>query len=472
MAKAKDKELKALKINDDNGWKRISSTDKKKLKAYCSDYIDFLSRAKTERKCHDIGIDMAKDKGYKDIADCKKLKAGDKVYVSAAGKTLLLIHVGKRPLEEGLRIVGGHTDSPRIDLKPRPLYEDGGMAMFDTHYYGGIKSYQWVAIPLALHGVVVKKDGSKIDISVGEGADDPVFTITDLLPHLGKDQKNKKMHEAITGEGLNVIIGSMPADTKDSDAIKLNILKLLHDERGIDENDLMSAELELVPAGPARELGLDRSMILGYGHDDRVCAYAGMRALLDQSKTPEHTAVCVLCDKEEIGSVGSTGMESQIFENAIAELINLCEDSYSDLILRRCLKNSAMISADVNALHDPNYADVSSPNHNMARLNQGAVLTKYTGSRGKSGTNDASAEYVAQIRNVLDRANVIWQTGELGKVDQGGGGTIAYMLARYEMDVIDMGVGVLSMHAPFEVAGKLDIYMAYKGFAAFYKSKA
>lgn len=470
----KDEALKALAIDETNGWNAISATDKKKLQAYCSDYIEFLSAAKTERECHDIGVAMAEAKGYTNIEAVKpgkKLKVGDKVYYSAAGKTLLLIHVGKRPLEEGLRIVGGHTDSPRIDLKQRPIYEADGMAMFDTHYYGGIKKYQWVTIPLALYGVVAKKDGATIKVRIGDDPNDPVFTITDLLPHLGKDQMGKNMAEGITGEGLNVLAGSMPADTEESDAIKLNVLKLLNDKYGMDEADFMSAEFELVPAGPARELGIDRSMILGYGHDDRICAYAGMRALLDQTATPEYTGVCVMCDKEEIGSVGTTGMQGHIFENTIAELLDRCEDQYCELTLRRCLKNSKMISADVNALHDPNYSDVSSPNKNMARLNMGAVLTKYTGSRGKSGSNDASAEYVAEMRQIFDKAKVLWQTGELGKVDQGGGGTIAYMLARYEMDVIDCGVGVFSMHAPHEVAGKLDVYMTYKGYTAFYKAK-
>ncbi len=463
-----------LVINDDNGWSRISPTDKRKLQRYCDEYIEFLSTAKTERLCHDIGVEMALDCGYVNLEDAiarnTHLRPGSKIYHSAAGKTLTLIHVGKQPLTDGLRIIGGHTDSPRIDLKPRPLYEDGGMALFDTHYYGGIKKYQWVTIPLALHGVIVRKDGTTVTVSVGEDPVDPVFTITDLLPHLGQEQAAKKLGDAITGDGLNVLIGSIPSNDGDK-SIKAGVLQLLHSEYGVDESDLTSAELQLIPAGRAREAGFDRSMIVGYGHDDRICAYAGMRALLDQKTTPSYTSVCILCDKEEIGSYGSTGMQSYLFENTMAEVMHLSEADYSDLLLRRCLKRSCMISADVNALHDPNYSSVSSPNKNMARLNQGVVLTKYTGSRGKSGSNDASAEYMGMIRNIYDTARVIWQTGELGMVDAGGGGTIAHMLARYEMNVVDSGVGVLSMHSPYEVAGKLDTYMTYKAYSAFYRSR-
>ncbi len=464
-----------LLLTVENGWKSIKKRDHKKIDEISDDYRRFLTLVKTERAATNEGVARAKEHGYTDLQDVinsgNRLKPGDRIYANIKGKTLLLIHIGKDPIEQGLRIVGGHTDSPRLDLKPRPLYEDGGLSMLDTHYYGGIKKYQWVTIPLALHGVVTKKDGESVQINIGEDADDPVFTITDLLPHLGKDQAEKKLNDGITGEGLNVVFGSIPDSGGDSKtAIKLNSLKLLHDKYGINESDLISAELSLVPAGAARDLGIDRSMILGYGHDDRVSAFSAMRALFDIKRTPDKTAVCILTDKEEIGSVGATGMYSFLFENVMAEIVNLSTSDYSDLILRRCLKNSKMLSADVNALHDPNYPEVSSPNDNMAKMNHGLVVTKYVGSRGKAGSNDARAEYIAELRTIFDDAGVIWQTGEIGKVDQGGGGTIAFMLARYEMDVIDCGVGVLSMHAPWEVVGKLDIYMAYKGYNAFYRS--
>ncbi len=476
MPAKKKKKSKApdLELKCENGWKTVSAAERKKILGFAEEYKEFLSTAKTERACHDLGISLARDKGYQDLApqikSGKQLKAGDKVYLSVGGKTLILARIGKKPITDGLQIIGGHTDSPRIDLKPRPLYENDGICLLDTHYYGGIKKYQWVALPLALHGVIVKNDGTVVPVSVGEDPADPVFTITDLLPHLGKDQAGKKLSDAFPGDNLDVLFGSMPLKGEDSNAVKKNLLKLLNDNYGVDEADLASAELELVPAGPARDLGLDQSMILAYGQDDRVCSYAGIRALLDQKGTPPHTSICIMCDKEEIGSTGSTGMESYVFENAIAEIVNLCSKDYSDLLLRRTLQASSMISADVNALHDPMFPEVSSPHGNMAKMNHGVVVSKYTGSRGKSRTNDASAEYVARIRKIFDDAKVLWQMGELGKVDQGGGGTIAYMLARYEMDVIDCGVGLLSMHAPFEVAGKLDIYMAYKAYAAFYQA--
>ncbi len=469
-------QLSKLLIDEGEGWKSIKATEQKKVFTFCEAYRKFLSAVKTEREANDYGVELARADGFRDlesiIAKNGKLHGGDKVYLSVGGKTLLLAHIGKRPISEGMRIIGGHTDSPRLDLKPRPLYEDSGMALMDTHYYGGIKKYQWVTIPLALHGVIVRKNGEHVNVCIGEDPNDPVFTITDLLPHLAGKQAEKKLREAITGEALDVLVGSMPAGAnKEKPAIKLNVLKILHERYGIDENDLTSAELEIVPAGPARDLGFDRSMILAYGHDDRVSAYTAMRGLLNLGKTPDYTALCLLCDKEEIGSVGATGMNSFLFENAMAEIVNLLVDDYSEIVLRRCLRNSKMLSADVNALHDPNFPSVSSPNRNMAELNKGLVVTKYVGARGKSGSNDASAEFVAQVRSILDNAGVHWQTGEIGKVDEGGGGTIAHMLARYEMDVVDCGVGVLSMHAPWEVAGKLDVYMAYKGYCAFYASK-
>ncbi|MCH2175144.1 MAG: aminopeptidase [Lentisphaeria bacterium] len=454
-----------------NGWKTVQPKEQKTILNFASEYKDFLSVAKTERICHDLGIELAEARGYKnfDSLNNQRLTAGDKVYFSIHGKTLILAHIGEGPMTEGLQIIGGHTDSPRIDLKPRPLYEDSEMVMFDTHYYGGIKKYQWVTLPLALYGTVIKGNGDKINIAIGDGEDDPVFTITDLLPHLGQQQATKKLSEAFSGEALNVLAGSYCDTTKDA-TVKSTFLKLLKKEYGITEEDLISAELELVPAGLVRDLGLDRSMLLGYGHDDRVSVYTSIRGLLDLNKTPKRTAICILCDKEEIGSTGSSGMESYVFENAIAELLNACTQTYSELDLKRCLKRSKMLSADVNVLHDPNYPEVSSPNNNMAKLNHGVVLTKYTGSRGKVMTNDASAEYVGEVRKIFNDNKVYWQPGELGKVDQGGGGTIAYMLARYQMDVIDCGIGVLSMHAPHEVAGKFDIYQAYKAYKAFYQA--
>ena len=471
---AKKKSESPLTIKQRNGWNHITERERKALFRFGDSYREFLSYAKTERLASSWGVDLAEKHGYTDlaanIASGERLKPGQKVYYSVAGKTLLLIRVGKRPIVEGMRIIGAHTDSPRLDLKPRPLYEDGGMALLDTHYYGGIRKYQWVTIPLALHGVVSKKDGTTVPVSIGEDPRDPVLCISDLLPHLAKNQNDKKLGVAITGEGLNVLCGSIPASKGEGKQIKLKILELLNEKYGIDEWDLTSAELEIVPAGPARDLGLDRSMVLGYGHDDRASAYTGLRAIIDNRGTPQHTSMVLLCDKEEIGSVGATGMNSFLFENAAAELVNLLSDNYCELTLRRCLRNSKMLSADVNVLHDPNYPEVSSPNNNMAQMSGGVVLTKYVGARGKSGSNDAHAEYVAEVRKIFDDAGVLWQPGEIGKVDQGGGGTIAYMLARYEMDVIDCGVGVLSMHAPMEVVSKLDLYMTYKGYSAFLKS--
>ncbi|RMD79679.1 MAG: aminopeptidase [Lentisphaerae bacterium] len=447
------------------------------IEAYSCEYADFLSRAKTEREFHDEACKLAEAKGFRNMDAVASrelpLPAGSKLYRSCGGKTIVLFIVGEEPLDRGMNVIGGHIDSPRIDLKPRPVYEDGSLVLLDTHYYGGIKKYQWVTIPLALHGVVMKADGTKVDVVIGEDPSDPVFCISDLLPHLGAQQMDKPMREAITGEGLNVIAGSRPHPKEDDEAIatpiKVKFLELLHERYGITEADLISAELELVPAGPVRELGLDRSMLLGYGHDDRACSYAAFHAILAQQATPRYTACCILCDKEEIGSTGSTGMDSMIFENTVAQLLELTAKKPSEFQLRRILRNSRMLSADVNSLHDPNFPDVSAPNGNMAYINHGVVITKYTGSRGKSGSNDASAEYMGMIRRIFDQEQVVWQTGELGKVDQGGGGTIAYMLARYEMDVVDCGVGVLNMHAPHEIAGKLDLFMMARGFDAFYR---
>jgi len=456
-----------------NGYETISPAEAKLMEAFNKLYLVFLGDGKTEREAHDRSVSLLEASGFKDLVkfekDRVKLAPGDRVYKSCAGKTLMAVIIGKKPLEAGMNIGGAHTDAPRIDIKQNPLYENGEMALLDTHYYGGIKKYQWVTIPLALHGVFVKPDGKTITVTIGEDPSDPVLCITDLLPHLSADQNKKTLSEGIEGENLDVIVGSVPVRGKErKEKIKHNILTLLHDKYGVTEEDFLSAELELVPACKPREAGLDRSMILGYGQDDRVCAYAGLRALVDMKGIPEYTATVLLCDKEEIGSVGATGMASNFFENTSAELLNLTTDSYSELALKRALNNSWMISADVNALFDPLYASVSEKK-NSAILNHGVCLSKYGGSRGKSGSSDASAEFVAEIRRIFDKAGIIWQTGELGKVDQGGGGTIAWLMARYGMHVVDCGVGLLSMHSPMELAGKLDIFMAYKAYLAFLK---
>ncbi len=456
-----------------NGYERATPADLKHCEEINKAYMEYIGKAKTEREANDEAILLLEAAGFRDMRDYEvsgtKLVPGDKVYRSSEGKTLMALVIGRQPFEAGMHIVGGHTDSPRIDLKQNPLYENGGLALLDTHYYGGIKKYQWVTIPLALHGVFVKPDGKKVSLSIGEDPSDPVFCITDLLPHLAADQYKKSLSEGIPGEGLDVVAGSVPTSEKDrKEKFKYNVLKLLNSKYGVKEEDFLSAELEIVPAGKPREVGFDRSMVLAYGHDDRVCAYAGLKALLDLKGVPEYTACVLLCDKEEIGSVGATGMASNLFENAASELLNLTSASYSELALKRGLQNSWMLSADVNALFDPMFPSVSDKK-NSAMLNHGVCVTKYTGARGKSGSSDASAEFLAHIRRIFDRNGVVWQTGELGKVDQGGGGTIAQFMARYGMKVVDCGVGLFSMHAPMELAGKLDIYMAYKGYLAFMK---
>ncbi len=462
-----------LTYTNKNGYEKLSLADAKLMEAVSRLYLGFLGAAKTEREAHDEGVRLLTAAGFRDMAGLErgrtKLLPGGRVYKSCSGKTLMAVIIGKKPLEAGMHIIGAHTDAPRIDIKQNPLYESGDMALLDTHYYGGIKKYQWVTIPLALHGVFIKPDGRKITVTIGEAAEDPVFCITDLLPHLAADQSKKTLSEGIEGENLDAIFGSAPVSGKDvKEKIKSNILRLLNEKYGVTEEDFLSAELELVPAGKPREAGLDRSMILGYGQDDRVCAYAGLKAMLDLKGTPEYTSCVLLCDKEEIGSVGATGMASNFFENTSAELVNLTTDGYSELTLKRALSNSWMLSADVNGLFDPLYASVSEKK-NTAFLNHGVCVTKYCGSRGKSGSSDANAEFLAEIRRIFDKAGVIWQTGELGKVDQGGAGTIAWLMARYGMQVVDCGVGLLSMHAPMELAGKLDIYMAYKAYLAFLK---
>jgi aspartyl aminopeptidase len=450
-------------------WNTYTKTDLRKLEAVAKEYRAFLDAGKTERECVTGAVKLAEAAGYRDInavmAENGKLKAGDRVYANWMGKAIMLFIVGKKPMEKGFNIIGAHIDSPRMDLKQNPLYEDTGLAYLDTHYYGGIKKYQWVTIPLALHGVVAKKDGTLVNVVIGEDDSDPVVCISDLLIHLAADQMQKKAAVAIEGEELNVIIGGIPLKDEEKDPVKANILKLLKEKYDIEEEDFLSAEIEVVPAGKSRELGLDRSMILGYGHDDRVCAFAQIKAMLDVKTVPEATCCCILADKEEIGSVGATGMHAKYFENTVAEIMNLTGE-YSELKLRRALTNAHMLSCDVSAGFDPNFAGVFEKK-NSAFLGQGVCFNKYTGSRGKSGSNDANAEYMAKLRKWMEDAKVRYQTAELGKVDVGGGGTIAYICAEYGMEVIDSGVAVLSMHAPWEIISKADLYEAFKAYRAF-----
>src|SRR3712207_1486170 len=439
-------------------WNKYDKGELDKVFELSDRYKDFMSRCKTERECVKDFVKVAKENGYINIEDLIKenkiLKPGDKVYANNRDKTLALFLIGKKPIEEGMNILGAHVDSPRLDLKQNPLYEDTDLALFETHYYGGIKKYQWVTIPLAIHGVIVKKDGTKIDVVVGEDESDPVFGVSDLLIHLAGDQLEKKLKNGIDGENLNILVGSIPIGDKDvKDKVRMNVLKILNEKYNIEEEDFVSAELEVVPAGKARDYGFDRSMVMAYGHDDRVCSYTSFEAMMNLKET-EKTCVTLLVDKEEIGSVGATGMKSKFFENMVAEVINLSGE-YSDLKLKRALFNSKMLSSDVSAAFDPNYPSVMEKK-NAAYFGKGIVFNKYTGSRGKSGSNDANPEFIAQIRNIMDKHNVSWQTSELGKVDQGGGGTIAYILAEYGMDVLDCGVALHNMHAPWEVASKAD----------------
>ena len=458
-----------------NAWMKYPEGEKRtQVFDFAEDYRKFLSACKTERECTSFFEAKVKEAGYQLLEDAikekKSLKPGDKVYVNQMGKSIAMFIIGKESLEKGMNILGAHIDSPRLDLKQVPLYEDTEMAMFDTHYYGGVKKYQWVTLPLALHGVVVKKDGTVVNISIGDKENDPVFGVSDLLIHLAGDQLEKKASKVIEGENLDVLIGSIPADVEEKDkvkeTVKANVLNILLKEYDIEEEDFLSAEIEVVPAGAARDYGFDRSMVMGYGHDDRVCAYPSFRAMLEVD-TPEVTSVCLLVDKEEIGSVGATGMQSRFFENAVAEVMELC-GQYSELALRRALSNSQVLSSDVSAAFDPNYPSVSEKK-NAAYFGKGLVFNKYTGARGKSGSNDANAEYMAHLRAVLDKEEVAYQTSELGKVDQGGGGTIAYILANYGMQVIDSGVAVLNMHAPWEIISKVDLYEAFRGYVVFLK---
>lgn len=460
-----------------NAWKGYNAEQLAELDAFCADYTTFLSDNKTERECCDAALAMAKEAGYLCLDDCirenRSLKPGDRVYASIRGKTLMLVEIGTQSLQQGVNILGAHIDSPRLDIKQNPLAESNEIVTLDTHYYGGVKKYQWVAMPLAIHGVVVKKDGTKVSLAVGEKPEDPVFYISDLLPHLGAEQMQKKASEVIEGEMLDVIIGNRPLvieegveadDDAKKNPSKALALRILQELFSIEEEDFISAELEVVPAGRARDCGIDRSLIAGYGHDDRVCAYPSLVAQL-ACKAPARTAVCLLVDKEEIGSVGSTGMKSHFFEDAMAEILALAGEP-GDLPLRRCLSHSRMLSSDVSAAFDPTFASVFEPK-NACYLGHGVVFNKFTGSRGKSGSNDTDAEYMAFIRRVMDDAGVCFQTAELGKVDIGGGGTIAYILATYGVEVVDCGVAVLSMHAPWEVVSKADVYEALRAYKAF-----
>lgn len=453
-----------------NAWKSYTKKQLKELEKLNKDYRAFLDAGKTERECIAEIVKQAEAAGYVNLEEIlgkkQSVKAGDKVYAVCMKKTIALFNVGTAPMEQGMNILGAHIDSPRMDIKQNPLYENGDMAYLDTHYYGGIKKYQWVTLPLAIHGVVVKKDGSVIDIVIGEKENDPVFCVTDLLVHLAGEQQEKKANKVIEGENLDILFGSLPVKDEEKEGVKRNVLNLLKEQYDMEEEDFLSAELEVVPAGRARESGIDRSMILAYGQDDRVCAYTSLAAMLEL-KEVKKTTCCLLTDKEEIGSVGATGMRSKFFENTVAELLD-AKGEYSELTLRRCLKNCRMLSSDVSAAYDPLYA-ASYEKNNAAYFGRGMVFNKFTGSRGKSGSNDANAEYMGALRKILDDNQVAYQTAELGKVDVGGGGTIAYILSLYGMEVIDSGVAVLNMHAPWELTSKADVYETKKGYVAFLK---
>ncbi len=465
-----------------NAWEKYSESELKKVYSFAEDYRKFISECKTERLCVRRAVKLAKEAGYRDLQEVidngESLQAGDKVYAVHMKKMLALFNIGTEPMEGGMNILGAHIDSPRLDLKQNPLYEDTGLCLMDTHYYGGVKKYQWVALPLALHGVVVLKNGKAVDITIGEDMEDPVVGISDLLIHLAGKQMEKKASIVVEGEDLNILVGSRPLVEKGKDKkeakdkkevkekVKAYILQLLKEKYGIEEEDFLSAEIEAVPAGPARDYGIDRSMIMGYGHDDRVCAYPSLIAQLSVKKC-KRTNVTLLVDKEEIGSVGATGMHSKFFENTVAEVMDRA-GQYSELKLRRALSNSRMLSSDVSAAYDPNYPDVNEKK-NAAYFGMGMVFNKYTGSRGKSGSNDANAEFMGELRKIMDKNKVCFQTCELGRVDAGGGGTIAYILANYGMDVIDSGIAVQNMHAPYEVISKADLYETLKGYEAFLK---
>lgn len=454
-----------------NAWLKYEETERSATEILANRYKDFLSNCKTERECTDYFVKEAEKNGYQSlevlIEKGEKLQPGDRIYASCMGKALALFRIGTGPLTDGMNILCAHIDSPRLDLKQNPLYEDSEMAFLDTHYYGGIKKYQWVTIPLALHGVVAKKDGTVLTVNIGEDENDPVVYVTDLLIHLAGQQMEKKASEAVTGENLDILVGSIPLKGEEKDAVKANVLRLLKEKYGIEEEDFISAEIEAVPAGPARDCGLDRSMIAGYGHDDRVCAYPSFVAMME-AETGVRTSCCLLVDKEEIGSVGATGLQSMFFENTVAEILALMGTD-SNLAVRRTLSRSSMLSSDVSAAYDPAYSEAFEKK-NCAYFGKGMVINKYTGARGKSGSNDANAEYLARLRRIFDDNQVAFQTAELGKVDFGGGGTIAYIAALYGMEVVDSGVAVLSMHSPCEVISKADLYEAKKGYKAFLKN--
>lgn len=449
-------------------WEKYNEQQMKECFSFNEGYRKFISECKTERECVKKSIEIAEKKGFKDFDKILKsgeaVKPGDKFYANNRDKNLCLFVMGSKPLVDGMNILGAHIDSPRLDLKQKPIYEDNGLVLFDTHYYGGVKKYQWVATPMAIHGVVCKKDGSVIDIVIGEKDSDPVVGISDLLIHLSADQLQKSGAKVVEGEDLNVLVGSIPATGEEKEPVKKAILNLLKEQYNIEEDDFISAELEIVPAGNARDYGLDRSMVIGYGHDDRVCAYTSLLAILEM-ENPERTSCCILVDKEEVGSIGATGMSSAFFGNTVAELIALTEE-YSDLKVRRALANSKMLSSDVSAAYDPNYPTVNEMK-NTAFFGKGICFNKYTGSRGKGGCNDANPEFIAELRKVMDENEVMFQTAELGKVDQGGGGTIAFITAQMNMEVIDAGIAVQNMHAPWEVVSKGDVYEAYRGYIAF-----
>ena len=466
-----------------NVWETYDQKQLEELESHAKEYMEFLNEGKTERECIDAIVNRIEKEGYKElqtlIKENKTLQKGDKVYAVWMNKSIVMFQMGERPMAEGMNILGAHIDSPRLDIKQNPLYEDGGFAYLDTHYYGGVKKYQWVTIPLAIHGVVIKKDGTTVEINIGENEDDPVFFVSDLLIHLAAEQLEKKAAKVIEGEALDIIIGNKPLlidkakeskkDGKEAakEAVKSGVLEILKENYDMEEEDFLSAELEVVPAGKAREAGFDRSMILAYGQDDRVCAFSSLKAMLEVNDT-KRTTCCVLVDKEEIGSVGATGMQSRFFENMVAEVMNLAGE-YSELNVRRCLASSCMLSSDVSSAFDPSFA-ASFDKKNVAYLGKGMVFNKFTGARGKSGSNDANAEYLAHIRAMFEKEQVSFQTAELGKVDLGGGGTIAYILALYGMNVIDSGVAVMNMHAPWEATSKADVYEAKRGYVAFLKN--
>ena len=469
MSEKTEKEILTEKLfnKKENGWNTKTEEEKKTIFDYAKGYMDFMNKSKTEREIVQSSKKIAEANGFKDIKEFDSLKAGDKVYYINREKSMYLAVIGEDNIENGINIIGAHADSPRLDLKPNPLYEDGSFAYFKTHYYGGIKKYQWTTIPLSLHGVIVKANGEKITINIGEDENDPIFTITDLLPHLAQEQMERKLKDGVSGEDLNLLIGSIPYSNEGAEQVKLNILNLLNQKYGITEVDFLSSELEIVPAMKCRSLGFDSSMVAGYGQDDKICVYTELTALVDMKKTPARTAVCIISDKEEIGSMGNTGMESHVFDTFVSELLNKLGVNRPNL-LDKVFCNSKMLSADVDAGVDPIYANVSEKN-NASYLGRGIGLNKYTGARGKSGASDANAEFVAEIRNIFETNDVRYQIGELGKVDIGGGGTIAYILANKGIDVIDCGVPVLSMHAPYEVTSKFDLYEAYRGYKAFWE---